>query len=32
MYSAEDVTEEGQREVSFHQNIHFFWLEGNGWK
>lgn len=32
MYSAEDVTEEGQRQVSFHQNIHLFWLEGNGWK
>lgn len=21
-----------RRKLSFHQNIHFFWLEGNGWK
>lgn len=31
MYSAEKVTV-GAREVSFHQNIHLFWPEGNGWK
>lgn len=30
MYSAEEVTEAGQEEVSFHQNAHFLWLEGRG--
>lgn len=29
--TAEEVTEEVQDEAAFHQNIHFFWLEGNGW-